>query len=96
MDVIIDFHFNKKTMEKLNFGQAIEALKNGQRIQREGWNGKGMHVYLESHFKFVAGNHEREYPPVLVLFTANGLHQAGWNASTPDLLAEDWSVVEVP
>ena len=80
-------------MEKLNFGQAIEALKNGQRVQREGWNGKGMHVYLENHFKYIVGHHEREYPPVLVLFNVIGQHQAGWNASTPDLFAEDWSVV---
>lgn len=31
-------------MEKLNFGQAIEALKSGKLVQREGWNGKGMFI----------------------------------------------------
>lgn len=30
----------------MNFGQAIEALKNGKAIARAGWNGKGMCVYL--------------------------------------------------
>jgi len=30
----------------MNFGQAIEALKTGQRVARAGWNGKGMFVYL--------------------------------------------------
>lgn len=25
----------------MNFGQALEALKEGKKIQREGWNGKG-------------------------------------------------------
>ena len=30
----------------MNFGQAIEALKNGQLVSREGWNGKGMFVFM--------------------------------------------------
>lgn len=31
---------------KLNFGQALEAAKQGHRIARAGWNGKGMFVGL--------------------------------------------------
>ena len=31
-------------MKKMNFGQAIEALKEGKAIQREGWNGKDLFV----------------------------------------------------
>lgn len=84
-------------MEKLNFGQAIEKLKEGFRVQREGWNGKNMHIYLEEHFSAVMGmggmKHERKYNSCLVLFNAQGEHQPGWNASTPDVLAEDWQVV---
>lgn len=30
----------------LTFGEAIEALKRGQRITRAGWNGKGMYLWL--------------------------------------------------
>lgn len=30
----------------MNFGQAIEALKEGKRVSREGWNGKGMFLFL--------------------------------------------------
>ncbi|HAS1026587.1 TPA: DUF2829 domain-containing protein [Enterobacter cloacae] len=30
----------------LNFGHAIEALKNGACIARAGWNGKGMYLWL--------------------------------------------------
>ena len=30
----------------MNFGHAIEALKNGLRVQRTGWNGKGMFVWM--------------------------------------------------
>lgn len=34
-------------MDNLNYGQAIEALKVGKRISREGWNGKGMFVFKQ-------------------------------------------------
>ena len=31
----------------MNFGQAIEALKQGKCVARQGWNGKGMVIYLK-------------------------------------------------
>ena len=30
----------------MNFGQVIEALKEGKSVIRNGWNGKGMFIYL--------------------------------------------------
>lgn len=30
----------------MNFGQAIEALKEGKKVSREGWNGKGLFIFL--------------------------------------------------
>lgn len=30
----------------MKFGEAIELLKEGKRLTRRGWNGKGMYVYL--------------------------------------------------
>ncbi len=32
----------------INFGQAIEALKQGKKVCRSGWNGKGMYLLLVS------------------------------------------------
>lgn len=32
--------------QSLTFGEALEAAKNGKRIQRAGWNGKGMFVFM--------------------------------------------------
>ena len=32
--------------KKMNFGQAIEAVKNGKLAAREGWNGKGMFIFM--------------------------------------------------
>lgn len=31
----------------LNFGEAVEALKQGKRVAREGWNGKEMFVFMQ-------------------------------------------------
>ena len=44
--------------EKLvNFGQALEALKEGKRVARKGWNGKGMFIFMrpadELHIEMV-------------------------------------------
>ena len=33
--------------ENLNFGQAIEALKQGKRVSRKGWDAKGMFVFRQ-------------------------------------------------
>ena len=84
----------------MNFGQAIEALKSGQMVAREGWNGKGMHIYLEKYmhliFKYGAGRGEpgRKYEPCIVMFTAQERHQPGWLASQADMLGDDWMIVE--
>lgn len=32
--------------DNLKFGDAIEALKQGKRVSRAGWNGKGMFLFL--------------------------------------------------
>jgi hypothetical protein len=37
--------FEKLNLQKnMNFGQAIEALKEGKMVNRSGWNGSGLHV----------------------------------------------------
>lgn len=45
-------------MEKRDFGWAIERLKAGKRVCREGWNGKGMWVALTPE-SFVAATDTR-------------------------------------
>lgn len=47
----------------MNFGLALEALKDGKAIARAGWNGKGMFIYLNH------GSHDfpahQDRPPVI-------------------------------
>lgn len=33
-------------LNKMNFGHAIELLKQGKKVARAGWNGKGMYLWL--------------------------------------------------
>lgn len=86
-------------MGKMNFGQAIEAIKQGKSVQREGWNGKNMHIFLEPHFEFLipAGAFRgkvRKYEPVICMWTTQQTTQPGWTASQADILAEDWLIIE--
>ncbi len=81
----------------LSFGDAINLLKAGKRVARAGWNGKGMWLVLIHP----SGAAYRSSGGVLFamqdcigLKTAGGTMQPGWNASTPDMLAEDWCEVE--
>lgn len=42
----------------MNFGQAIEALKEGKKVSRSGWNGKNMFI-----FKTVGNTVTKEFIP---------------------------------
>jgi hypothetical protein len=36
-----------KGRQLVSFGNAIHALKDGKRVQREGWNGKGLFAFMQ-------------------------------------------------
>ena len=87
----------------MNFGSALQALKNGQKVAREGWNGKGMFLFLVpgSVFKvnrapllgiYPEGT-EINYRPHIDMKTVDG-EIVPWVASPTDLLADDWCIVE--
>ena len=87
--------------EDMTFGDALEALKAGERVARKGWNGKNMYVFLAYEADFVTdadiyayGQPEVEVADMLVMKTAQDTFQPGWLASQADMLAEDWYVVE--
>lgn len=40
----------------MTFGKAIEKLKSGEKVCREGWNGKGMFIVLMSGMKLPPHN----------------------------------------
>ncbi len=88
----------------MNFGEAIEQAKNGKKIQRAGWNGKGMWVCYMPPVVIAEGivnGRTKTFVPTgdlnvggyFVMWTAQGVWQPGWLAAQPDMLADDWSVV---
>lgn len=87
----------------MNFSEALVEIKNGKRVSREGWNGKGMFVFLVpgSVFKvsrapllgiYPEGT-EIKYHAHVDMKTADG-QVVPWLCSQTDLLADDWGVVE--
>lgn len=89
--------------DRMSFGLAIEALKKGARVARAGWNGKGMFLFLVNGSRFTVNR-----PPLLGIYpegtvvdyhahidmkTAQG-YVVPWLASQPDMLADDWQIVE--
>jgi hypothetical protein len=88
----------------MDFGDAIRALKRGERVARSGWNGKGMWlVYVpgtpQCNIKEGTPYHSAgrllqvDINPHVDMFTADGKMQPGWISSQEDMLAEDWAVV---
>lgn len=78
----------------MNFGKAIEELKNGKKVAREGWNGKGMWLILiDATLGIIDESIGYPIQPCIAMKTADNKLQPGWNASQTDMLAEDWIVV---
>lgn len=84
---------------RFDFGEALRKLKSGKKVQRRGWNGKGMFLFLVpgSTFKvnrppllgiYPEGT-EINYQPHIDMKTADN-KVVPWLASQTDVLAEDW------
>lgn len=89
--------------ENMDFGDAVRALKEGKRVTRSGWNGKGMFAYLVPPASYpvqtgAAKAHFGEgsmvpYNAYLALKGADGTVST-WAPSCSDTLAEDWAVID--
>lgn len=94
----------------MKFGEAIKALNQGKKVDRSGWNGKGMWVSMTEgrvldlkkddiwtqNVKDIALSNGGivEILPYLVMRTADKKLQIGWLASQSDILSDDWQIVE--
>ncbi len=88
----------------MDFGQAIRLLKQGKRVAREGWNGKGIYLWLlpaatvkaewcpEEHLREIAEANGGEIEALgsIRMMTADRKVLTGWLASQTDMLADDW------
>jgi hypothetical protein len=75
------------------FDSALIHLKQGNKVARKGWNGKGMFLFLIENWAFTDGKHDN-YPnlPFIAMKTADN-KVVPWLASQTDILASDWEVV---
>lgn len=75
-----------KADNEMDFGDAIRQLKDGCRVARAGWNGKGMWLELQ-----VPDEHSKMTQAYIYMKTADN-QLVPWLASQTDILAEDWRV----
>ena len=77
----------------MDFGGALELLKEGLKVSRLGWNGKGLWLELQrpdEHSKMTL-------PYIYINYPTDAQNTPGarvpWLASQTDMLAEDWEIV---
>lgn len=77
----------------MDFGSALNALKQHMKVARSGWNGKGMWLELQepdAHSKMTL-------PYIYLNYPADAQNTPGarvpWLASQTDLLAADWELI---
>lgn len=84
----------------MNFSKALELLKQGKRVARQGWNGKGQYLELATCISYTNLNGEVINPEHknigsnVIAFVGTSGVQLGWLASQADMLAEDWIIIE--
>lgn len=77
----------------MDFGQALHHLRNGGKVQRSGWNGKGLWLELQ-----VPNAHSKmTLPYIYINYPDDAANTPGarvpWLASQTDVLAFDWNIV---
>lgn len=88
----------------MSFSLALVELKRGCKVQRAGWNGKGMFIFLVPGSTFQVSR-----PPLLGIYpegTTINYHAhidmktaddkiVPWLCSQTDMLAEDWQIFSI-
>lgn len=77
----------------MTFSDALDNIKDGNKVARTGWNGKGLWLEIQlpdEHSKMTL-------PYIFMSYPQDAQNTPGarvpWLASQTDLLAEDWILV---
>lgn len=90
----------EKQEDTFDFGKAIQLLKEGKRLQRNGWNGKEQYIELATNISYTSADNQiinSEHDAIgskAIAFVGTSGVQLGWLASQTDILAEDWKIVD--
>jgi hypothetical protein len=93
-------------VEEKDFGWALRQLRSGLKVQRAGWNGKGMWICLQKAYPggipinlntsqstgFPEGS-VHKFLPYIMMKTADDSF-VPWLASQTDVLSTDWCEAE--
>ena len=85
-----------RLVDEMNFGLAIEVLKQGKRVARKGWNGVGIFIEMQE-----PDENSKMTQPYIYIDTTNlqtdnpdaPKCRVPWLASQTDMLADDWVIV---
>lgn len=87
-------------MNTTTFSIALEAIKQGKRAKRQGWNGKNQYVELATRISYLNADgvlinvdHVAIGNCALAFVGTSGV-QLGWLASQADMLADDWLIID--
>ena len=90
------FNIAYRSTVGLNFGLALEAMKAGRKVAREGWNGKGIFIQLHRPDSGSKMTSPYIYIDTTGLQTDNPAAPKSlvpWLASQTDMLADDWVIL---
>lgn len=83
----------------MGFGVALNYLRVGYKITRDGWTGKGQYIILArmnsctlADGVVIKPNHE-DIGSNFIMFVGTSDYQCGWLSSQGDILAEDWRAI---
>lgn len=71
----------------MNFGTALDALKDGRTVSRAGWNGLGQFLKLQEPDE----NSKMKRPYIYIMPVDES--PVPWVASQTDMLADDWKIL---
>jgi len=78
----------------MDFGKALELLKNKSKVARSGWNGVGLWLELQ----VPDANSKMTLPYIYINYPLDAKNTPGakvpWLASQTDLLSEDWVKID--
>ena len=90
-------HELTKTIHVCDFGWALHKLYDGFKMRRRGWNGRGIHIEIQT-----PDSHSKMTQPYIYIETTNlqsnnpdaPRGRVPWFPSQTDMLATDWDFAE--
>ena len=76
------------TTKQIPFEEALTQIKNGKKLTRQGWNGTGMYIQLQTPTE----TSKMTQPYIYIKTVTDEL--VPWIASQTDLLSKDWETVD--